>query len=167
MGRSELRLCRLQVLDGLEAAVAGVLDHLLGLPVGSENGALASADSGHLESEEIEVGLHRGLAHAVGGGVEDAAVLEEASRKAAKNDDLFLGDLDHTGALALSELGGRDVDDLPGLTAVLGVVALDGVAVLLARLGDAAEDVDVALVVSARGVVVAADVEVGDFEPQI
>ena len=75
--------------------------------------------------------------------------------------------MDYAGALTLSELSRRDVDDYPSVIAVMGVVALDAVAVLFARLGNPAENEDEALVVSAGRVVMAADVQVGNFKPQI
>ena len=76
---SELRLRLLEVLDGAEDAIDGVLDHLLGLPVCSGDRALCSADRGHLEGKQIDVWLGRGLAHLVRSGVKDAAVAEEAT----------------------------------------------------------------------------------------
>ena len=78
-----------------------------------------------------------------------------------------MGDLDDTSALALRELRAGDVDDDPAVRAVLRVVPLYRVAVLLPRLGNATEDEDESVVVGAAGVVVSADVEVGDLEPQV
>ena len=144
---SELGLSRLEVLDGLESRVARVLDHLLGLPVGREDSPVTDANRGHLESKEVDVGLHCRLAHRVASCVEDATVLEEAAREASEDDDFVLGDLNDAGTLALRELGRGDVDDYPGVRSVQGVVSLDTVAVLFARLGNTAEDENESLVV--------------------
>lgn len=148
-GCSELGLGLLEVLDRLEAAVARVLDHLLALPVGGDDRAVADAHSRHLEGEEVHVGLLGGLPHRVVRRVEDAAVLEEAAREAAEDDDLVLRDLHDARALSLRELRRRDVDDDPRVRAVLRVVPLDRVAVFFARLGDSAEDKHEPVVVSA------------------
>ena len=99
--------------------------------------------------------------------MEHRAILQEPARKAAKYYDLVLGDLDDTSALAFRELRAGDVDDDPAVRAVLRVVPLNRVAVLLPRLGNATENEDESVVIGAARVVVAADVEVGDLEPQV
>ena len=113
MGVSELRLRLFEVFDGAEDAIDGVLDDLLGLPVCSGDRAVSGADGGHLESEEIDVGLNLSLAHLVRLSVEDAAVAKEAAGEAAEDDDLALGDLDDACALSLREAAGRYIDDGP------------------------------------------------------
>lgn len=107
------RLSLLEVLDGLEHAVTGVLNHFLGLPIGGEDGSISDSDSWHLKGEQIHVWLDGGLAHGVGLSIVDAAVAEESARKAAKDDDFILGDLHDAGALALSKLRSWHVDDDP------------------------------------------------------
>lgn len=122
---SELGLCLLQVLDRLEDSVDGVLNHFLRLPVSSDDGVVANAHRRHLEGEQVHVWLHRRLAHLVGDGVEDAAVTEEATRETSENHDFVLGDLHDTSTLSLSKLACGDVDDDPGVGAVLRIVLLD------------------------------------------
>ena len=122
---SELGLCLLEVLNGLEATVGSVLNDLLGLPVCSDDGPVADSHSWHLESEKVHIWLNSGLAHDIVASVEDAAVLEESTGEATEDDDLILSDLNDTGALTLSKLGRGDVDDDPGVGPVLRVVALD------------------------------------------
>lgn len=126
-----MRLGLLEVLDLLEAIVGGVLDDFLALPVGCDDGSIADAHSWHLEGKQVHVGLNGRLPHRVIRSVENRAIFEEATREAAKDHDLVLGDLDDAGALPLSELGGGDVDDDPGVGTILGIVPLDRIAVLL------------------------------------
>ena len=129
--RSELWLGLLEVLDLPEAIVAGILDDFLALPVGCDDGSIADAHSRHLEGKQVHVWLVGCLPHRIIRCVENRAVFEEATREAAKDHDLVLGDLDDTSALPLSKLCGGDVDDDPGVGAILGVVPLNRVAVLL------------------------------------
>lgn len=103
----------LEILDRLEACVAGVLNHLLGLPVGCEDCAVSNTDSWHLESEEVHVWLNCCLSHGVVTGVEDATVFKEAARESSEDYDFFLGDLDDASTLSLGELNLWDVDDNP------------------------------------------------------
>lgn len=164
---SELGLCLLQVLDGPEDAVASVLNHFFGLPVGRDDGVFADAHRGHLEGKQVQVWLHAGLSHLVGDRVEDTAVAQEAAGEAPEDHDFVVSDLHDAGTLSLSKLGRRHVDDDPGVGAVLRIVLFDRVAVLLAGLRDAAEDKDESVCEGARRVVVAAHVQVGDLEPQV
>lgn len=164
---SELSLGLLEVLDGLKAGITGVLNYLLWLPVSCDDGAVANTDSWHLEGEEIDIGLNSCLSHGVVSSVEDAAILEEATRESAKNDDLILSDLNDASTLSFSKLDLRHINDDPWVGSVLRVVALDWVTILFARLGDSAEDKDESVVVGTAGMVVSSDVEVWDLEPKI
>jgi len=106
-------LSLLQVLDRLEHAIAGVLNHFLGLPIGGEDGSISDSDSWHLEGEQVHVWLDGCLAHGVRLRIVDAAIAEESARETAKDHDFILSDLHDTGALALSELRSWHVDDDP------------------------------------------------------
>ena len=139
----------LQVLDGLEVAIACVLDDLLAGPVGSQDSTITDANGWHLEGKQVHIGLNLSLSHLSSCRVENAAVSEEASREASEDDDLILADLDDTSALSLGELRRGNIDDDPAVGPVLRVVSLDRVAVLLARLRNSAEDEDKALIVGA------------------
>ena len=148
-------------------AIAGVLDDFLGSPVSRQNSSLADAHRRHLEGKQIDIGLHSRLSHLRGIDIEDAAIPQETSREAAKHDDLVRADLDNAGALPLGKMRSWHVDNNPAVGPVLRVVPLDRVAILLAGLGDAAEDEDEALVKGAARVVVPAYVQVRNFEPKV
>lgn len=101
---SKLWLGLFKVLNWLEAAIASVLNNLLRLPVCSENSALANSHCRHLECEQIHIRLHGCLSHGVITSVENAAVLEEASRESTKDYDFICSDLHNTSTLSLGEL---------------------------------------------------------------
>ena len=164
---SKLRLSLFKVLNRLEAAIAGVLNDLLRLPICSENSSLANSHSRHLECKQIHIWLHGCLSHGVVASVENAAVLEEPSWESTKYHNFIGSDLHYTSTLAFSELSWRYVYDNPRVRPVLRVVSLDGVAVLLAWLCNAAENKDEALVVCATWMVVSTDIHVWDFKPKI
>ena len=113
IGVSELRLRLLEVFDGAEDAIDGVLNDLLGLPVCSGDSAVSSADGGHLESKKIDVWLNLSLAHLVRLCVKDAAVTQEAAGEAAEDDDLAFSDLDYACTLSLREAACGYIDDGP------------------------------------------------------
>lgn len=119
----------------------------------------------HLEQEHLvrRVHLPRDV---IVGRVEDVAVAEEAAGEAAEDQDSIAVLLNDAAALAFWQDLVVDVDHLPSV-ARLVVVALDGVDVLAALVGDTAEDVNPAVTHRARRVIVSANVEVGHLKPEI
>lgn len=100
------------------------------------------------------------------GRVEDVAIAEEAAGEATKDQDSISVLLKDAAALTFWQDLVVDADHLPG-GARLVVVALDGVDVFAALVGNTAEHIDPAVTHRARCVIVPTNIEVRHLEPEI